>query len=645
MAPFKRGHPINRRVQAIDKNIGDLVLKGGDQLRVKVGGAILPTPTLKRGMGNSSIELTVHDPKLRWLKLGLAAEKWDAEIDGLWFRYLGTSKQGKQLTLRFEDRDVARLRELRGPKKVYARRGQKNETTRAEFIVSLVEELRGPKLKIVCPELHEKQPIASREKGEEAKEAARTDRGKGVGDTKGLTVKGEKATPEQLDIGDRALRVAEHLSAPFRVKVALMEALIVESLLGKAASNYLQLIPSTASASGIKPTDLEASVDGFLTGYINGEGGALAYYKHNPGVPAHKIAQEVQRSGAGEKSEGAANYGPWEDEAREWVETVDGEGGPESEEITEPITFEVGKKESYWQAIQRLAKDVNWRAFITNGTFYYISEPELIRSQVRIAIELDEEGGYSPAGIEEVDFDFNLNKPVSSATVSAFVKKWGAPPGSVVTLEGFGPASIGFGDAPVKADEKGRKQGISSNRKAKTGEGKGRFLVSSIETPLTGDSEARLATIEARKPTAPLPEPRPETQTVDAGSLGSSDAVSAMIAEADRIDGLQKPYLWGGGHGASTSSSGPWDCSGAVSRVLDVADLLPDGTPVVSGRFAEMYESGPGEEVTIFANAEHVWIRLRGRDWGTSKSNPGGGAGWHETRSTDGFSARHPEGM
>lgn len=544
MAPFKRGDPINRRVQAIDKDIGDLVLRDGSELRVKIGGAILPTPILKRGMGNSSVELTVHDPGLRWLKLGLAAEKWDAKIDGLWFRYLGTSKSGKQLTLRFEDRDVARLRELTGPKSVYARRGQPNETTRAEFIVSLVEELR-PRLKIVCPELHEKQPIASQEKGEEAKENARVSRARGVGDVKGLTVKGEDASSAQVDIGDRALRVAEHRNAPFRVDVALMEALIVESLLGKAASNYLQLIPSTASASGIMPTDLEASVDGFLTGYIDGEGGALAYYKANPSAPAHKIAQEVQNSGAGEATDGAGNYGPLEDEAREWVEVFEGGEGSESVDVTKPTEFVVGKKESYWQAIQRLAKEVNWRAFIVAGTFFYISEPELIRSQVRLAIELDEDGQHHPAGIEEVDFDFNGNKPITSATVSAFVKKWGAPPGSVVTLEGYGPASIGFGDGPVKADDKGRRQGISSNRKAKTGEGKGRYLVSSIETPLSGDAEARLATIEIRKPTAPLPEPRAETRSVSAAESGAGTSTDALADVRITNTSPGAPY-WGG---------------------------------------------------------------------------------------------------
>jgi hypothetical protein len=518
----KRGDPRNHRVQGIDKSISDLVLSNGDGVAVKVGGAILPTPTLRRGMGNSSVELTVHDSKLRWLKLGLAAEKWDAKIDGLWFRYLGTSKSGKQMTLRFEDRDVARLRELTGPKQVYARRGKPNETTRAEFIVSLVEELR-PKVEIFCPQLHEKQPIASREKGDEARDKAKENRGKGIGEVKdGLTVKGNKADGEQRDVVDRALRVAEHRDAPQRVLVALVAALIAESecrnLSGGHSSSVgvLQLLDTWGTKQ--QRMDIERSVDMFLTKGFTGKGGALAAYRKDTSLSAAEIATAVQGN-----RDGASSYSPWEDEAREWVETFDGEGS-ESIDITEPIEFTVGKRESYWQAIQRLAKDVNWRAFFVAGRFFYISEPELLRSQVRLAIELDDVGRFTPAGIEDVDFDFNGNKPVTSATVTAFVKKWGAPPGSVATLTGCGPASIGFGDAPVKADEKGRRQGISSNRKAKTGEGKGRYLVSSIEVPLSGSAEARMATIELRKPTAPLPEPRAETRSISV----SSSSVEAL---------------------------------------------------------------------------------------------------------------------
>src|SRR5690606_6804570 len=112
--------------------LSQLVMRGGRGVQVELGGSILPTPTLRRGMGNSSIELAIHDPELRWLRHSRASERWEAVIDGLWFRYLGCSKQGKTLTLRFEDRDVARLRELKGPKKAY-----RSKTTRAEFICGL----------------------------------------------------------------------------------------------------------------------------------------------------------------------------------------------------------------------------------------------------------------------------------------------------------------------------------------------------------------------------------------------------------------------------------------------------------------------------------------------------------------------------
>ncbi len=67
--------------------------------------------------------------------------------------------------------------------------------------------------------------------------------------------------------------------------------------------------------------------------------------------------------------------------------------------------------------------------------------------------------------------------------------------------------------------------------------GKGRYLVTNIETPLTGDSEARLATIETRKPTAPLPEPRAETRTVNAGGTGGD------TGEMGSLDGTPEDVI------------------------------------------------------------------------------------------------------
>lgn len=117
--------------------------------------------------------------------------------------------------------------------------------------------------------------------------------------------------------------------------------------------------------------------------------------------------------------------------------------------------------------------------------------------------------------------------------------------------------------------------------------------------------------------------PQQEQQQPASQAGGTADVYTAR---ANRIDSWQKPYLWGGGHGGKVSLSKPQplDCSGAVSAVLGI-------DPRVSGQFQSWGRPGRapgGRGVTIYSNAEHVLMEIDGRFWGTSKSNPGGGAGW-----------------
>lgn len=119
--------------------------------------------------------------------------------------------------------------------------------------------------------------------------------------------------------------------------------------------------------------------------------------------------------------------------------------------------------------------------------------------------------------------------------------------------------------------------------------------------------------------------------------------LQTMIERATKMDKMHKPYLWGGGHGASPDMNGPWDCSGAVSAVLGV-------DPRVSGQFAQWGKAGRGKRVTIYANAHHVLMEINGRFFGTSGSNPGGGAGWIprtviSKSYLSQFTARHPAGL
>lgn len=101
--------------------------------------------------------------------------------------------------------------------------------------------------------------------------------------------------------------------------------------------------------------------------------------------------------------------------------------------------------------------------------------------------------------------------------------------------------------------------------------------------------------------------------------------VGGMIQAANRLDSQHFPYKWGGGHESAKVPLEPVDCSGAVSYVLQQGGVnIPS---MVSGSLMNAGKPGPGV-VTVFANPEHTFMRIGGRYFGTSQSNPGGGAGW-----------------
>jgi peptidoglycan hydrolase CwlO-like protein len=118
---------------------------------------------------------------------------------------------------------------------------------------------------------------------------------------------------------------------------------------------------------------------------------------------------------------------------------------------------------------------------------------------------------------------------------------------------------------------------------------------------------------------------------------GAPPAVQAAIEAANSI--ATTPYIWGGGHGSFESSG--YDCSGAVSFALNGGGFL--SSPLDSTGLSTWGEPGPGQWITVYANAGHAWMIIAGLAFDTS-----GGAGprWHPelVSSTEGFIARHPPG-
>ncbi len=127
------------------------------------------------------------------------------------------------------------------------------------------------------------------------------------------------------------------------------------------------------------------------------------------------------------------------------------------------------------------------------------------------------------------------------------------------------------------------------------------------------------------------PEPATQiTKVADLPPAQSSSGIARLVSRMDRIDGQRRSYLYGGGHGGGLSikNAKPIDCSAAVSLALNI--------PVrVSGDFGGWGKAGKSKRnnaVNVYYNAGHVLMSVvrNGveRFWGTSRSNPGGGAGW-----------------
>jgi len=91
------------------------------------------------------------------------------------------------------------------------------------------------------------------------------------------------------------------------------------------------------------------------------------------------------------------------------------------------------KPENSWSCIQRLAQEVGWYAFFVSGTFYYLSEDDMLTQSPLDSITEFQDG------ITSLDGDYDNQKKSATLTIGARVGKWAVPPGSLVVVENMGP--------------------------------------------------------------------------------------------------------------------------------------------------------------------------------------------------------------
>jgi peptidoglycan hydrolase-like protein with peptidoglycan-binding domain len=123
------------------------------------------------------------------------------------------------------------------------------------------------------------------------------------------------------------------------------------------------------------------------------------------------------------------------------------------------------------------------------------------------------------------------------------------------------------------------------------------------------------------------------------GGGRKSRIIAAVIRAGDRI--ATTPYRYGGGHGSFADSG--YDCSGSISYALHGGGLLR--SPLDSTGFMSYGRPGPGRHITIYANAGHAYMVVKGRRYDTSARSETGTRWSNEMRSSAGYVARHPTGF
>jgi peptidoglycan hydrolase-like protein with peptidoglycan-binding domain len=161
--------------------------------------------------------------------------------------------------------------------------------------------------------------------------------------------------------------------------------------------------------------------------------------------------------------------------------------------------------------------------------------------------------------------------------------------------------------------------------------------IATLRQQVEGGADPTVATQPAQL--APGDRAQIDSNGLAMAPASAPQAVKDIIAAGNVI--AHKPYRYGGGHGRWNDSG--YDCSGSVSYALHGAGLL--NTQLTSGDLARWGDAGAGQWVTIYANSGHVYMIVAGLRFDTSGASSAGSRWQASTRSTSGYTVRHPTGL
>lgn len=161
MAAKKR--PVKVRVPRLsvvrkpraDLDPGNVKLQG-QRLSVGLAHSITDMQLEQTVEGASTLTITVSDDTGAFLRSALLTGPVLASFDGLEWALVKTSKGDRTVTLTFEEQAVNLLRKYSTPKKA-----DRAATTRAQFVRSLITEVREARIPYEIPEANQHQPVAA----------------------------------------------------------------------------------------------------------------------------------------------------------------------------------------------------------------------------------------------------------------------------------------------------------------------------------------------------------------------------------------------------------------------------------------------------------------------------------------------------
>lgn len=604
--PIHALKPSQLRKPADDVNIDEFNLMLRNKLGIKAVSAVTDAVIDRTIEGASTLTITVDDDNARTIqKSGRLGRKVDTELDGTFWTLVGVKKAQRKLTLTLEEREVNVLRYYSSW--IIANRAN---TTRAQFVKRMLDEVKEIPLKYVIPELNVVEKISDVQPGQILVDNTGapvttpdpSSQVQAIPQGSKLTVKGEPATQEQINNANMILQKGIEMGANRKVLVSSIMTAIDESRIINLAGGdrdsvgVFQQRPSQGwPASRDVPTDAAA--------YFKE---AIALDKQNPNLPIQLLCQGVQRS----FDSTGSNYAAFQAEAEQWVtafgmgktslvkenatsgKVVDPTNNTKTDgnqlsavqtgnyfsrgQITKKGTSTLLTPENSWNCIQRLAQDVNWRAFCVNGTIYFVSEQWLFKSKPFLRVSEDTEG------IDWIDYDYDEGKRQATLTITAHASRWSVPPGCIIEVFDMGIIN-------------------------------GRWLVSEINRSLFDT----IATITATKPLPVLPEPTtlnsipqgvqpptPAGQRAARQASAPNQTALSVIEYARKAVGL--PYQYG-----AEEPGVAFDCSGLTQAAYSsVGVSIPrgaqnqyDSTPKIDGSKELLL---PGDLVFFGTDTQHI---------------------------------------